>query len=389
MAGRGGLRALGALVAGAALVAASSCGGADGGGGGTATVTGSPELELELDAGSLPSEPVRIRLALAPDPVWEWLKDSGTVAQWEAARNIRIVASSPFDQFSVFAGGHADMVVINALDVPQFVEQTDREPAVIGKYTTDRSILAVRRTSRAEDLGDLVESRIAVESSLGSTLLWGLIAESLHGLDFRVAGSDFDLVVVDSASVADLVMRGDVDACICVPDASVPFLAAGTMRPLYGGRSGAEIYAEDILGDPAALPIADVFLIDGAWHSRNEYAVESMLALWEIGLQNWRSDRPTVIADYPHLFSVVSDAEVAWITDYAADHDWFFESVFITAEEAASHLALFAEMRRIGLLDEDAVLPDIDVMHTGGSGQHGHADDHESDDPESDNHDSS
>jgi ABC-type nitrate/sulfonate/bicarbonate transport system substrate-binding protein len=362
------LRRLAAALTVAALLAAASCGSS----GGSTTVTAEAGAPAQ-DPGPR-QDPVRIRLALAPDPLWEWLKASGTVAQWEADRNIRIEASSPFDQFAAFAGGHADMVVISALDVPQFVEQTDREPAVIGKYTTDRSILAVRRTSRAEDLADLVESRIAVESALGSTLLWGLIAESLHGLDFRVDGSDFDLVVVDAASVADLVMRGDVDACICLPDASVPFLAEGTMKPLYGGRSGARIYAEDVAGDPAALPISDVFLIDRAWHEHNEYAVESVLELWETGLQHWRSHRPTVIADFPHLFTVVSDEEVSWITDYADAHDWVFESVFITEEEAAANLDVFWEMRRVGLIDEDAALPDIDTAHSGPGG-HEHSDD--------------
>ncbi|MYH51784.1 MAG: hypothetical protein F4139_02415 [Gemmatimonadetes bacterium] len=112
MAGRPAPRALVALVAAAALVAA--CGGD---GGGSAAVTASPDA-LEQAAGSQLSEPVRIRLALAPDPIWEWLKDSGTVMQWEAANNIRIEASSPFDQFAAFAGGHADMVVINALTCP-------------------------------------------------------------------------------------------------------------------------------------------------------------------------------------------------------------------------------------------------------------------------------
>ena len=73
MAGRLTLRALGALLAGAALVAAS-CGGGSG-----TTVASSPDAPA-LDAGSQQSEPVRIRLALAPDPVWEWLKDSATVA---------------------------------------------------------------------------------------------------------------------------------------------------------------------------------------------------------------------------------------------------------------------------------------------------------------------
>ena len=364
MAGRPAPRALVALVAAAALMAA--CGGD---GGGSAAVTASPDA-LEQAAGSQLSEPVRIRLALAPDPIWEWLKDSGTVMQWEAANNIRIEASSPFDQFAAFAGGHADMVVINALDVPQFVEQSDREPAIIGKYTTDRSILAVRRTSQAENLGDLVEARIAVESTLGSTLLWGLIADSLHGLEFQVDGADFDLVVVDAASVADLVMRGDADACICVPDFSVPYLAEGTMKPLYGGRSAAEIYAEEVVGDPDALPMADAFLIDRSWHSDHEFAVASMLELWEVGLEHWRSAKHGVIADYPHLFSVTTDAEIAWITDYATGHDWVVPSVYISDAEAAAHDAAFADMQRIGLLDADASRPELDTIHSGDADGH-------------------
>ncbi len=363
MTGHPALRTLGPLLAVAALLAAS-CGGA------STTVPVSSGTPAQ-DAGSPQSEPTRIRFALEPDPVWEWLEDSGTVAEWEAARNIRIEASSPFDQFSAFAGGHADMVVINALDVPQFVEQSDRDPAIIGKYTTDRSILAVRRTSRAENLDDLVERRIAVESSLGSTLLWGLIAEALHGLEFQVGSPDFDLVVVDPASVADLVMRGDAEACICVPDFSVPYLAEGTMKALYGGRSAAEIYAEDVVGDPDALPMADAFLIDQSWRSQNEAAVASVLELWEVGLQRWESARHVIIADYPQLFSVTTDAEIAWITDYATAHDWVVSSVYISDDEAAAHYDTFAEMQRIGLLDADAARPVLDIVHSDDGEQHG------------------
>ena len=364
MAGRRALRTLGVVVAVAALLAASC-----GSNGGSTTVTaeaGAPAQDLSPPQ----SDPVRIRLALAPDPVWEWLQDSGTVDQWEATHNIRIEASNPFDQFSAFAGGHADVVVINALEVPQFVEQADREPAIIGKYTTDRSVLAVRRTSRAENLDDLVEARIAVESSLGSTLLWGLIAESLHGLNFQVDGSDFDLVVVDPASVADLVMREDADACICVPDFSVPYLAEGTMRALYNGRSAAEVYAEDVLHDPGALPIADALLIDQDWHSENEDAVAALLSLWEFGIQQWKSDKQGIIADYPHLFSVTSDEEIAWITDYASRHDWVVSSVYISQDEANNHMAAFEAMQEAGYLDAGASRPDIDTLH--GDGAHTH-----------------
>ena len=355
MADRLTLRVLGALLAAAALLA--SCGG-----GGT-TVTTSAGAEPQ-DAGAQRTEPVRIRLALAPDPVWQWLQDSGTVAEWEAANNINIEASSPFDQFSAFAGGHTDVVVINALEVPQFVEQSDREPVVVGKFTTDRSFLAVRRTSRAETLNDLVEARITVDSALGSALLWGVIAEAMYDLDFRVDSPDFDLVVVESASVADLVMRGDVEACICLPDFSVSDLADGRLRPLYAGRSAAEIYAEEVIGDPQALPIAEAFVVDKQWLDENREAVEALLGLWEVGVQNWASGKDQLIASYPHLLSVQSDEEINWMTDYMTAHDWVIPSVYLTQEDSKIQADIFARMHSIGLVPDDASEPELDLSYS-------------------------
>ena len=352
MAGRPALRTLGALLAAAAVIAASC-----GGGGSSTTVVPSPDQ----GAASQSSEQVRIRLALAPDPVWEWLKDSGTVDEWEAARNIRIEDSSPFDQFSAFAGGHADVVVINALEVPQFVEQSDREPVIIGRFTTDRSILAVKRTSNAETLEDLIEARITVDSGLGSALLWGIIADALHDLDFRVDSADFDLVVVESASVSDLVMRGDVDACICLPDFSVSDLADGRLRPLYGGKSAAKIYADDVRGEPGALPVAEALIVDKRWLAQNGDAVEALLGLWEVGLQNWASQKEQFVANYPHLLSVQSDEDIAWMTDYVRAHDWVLPSVYLTQEDSKIQTGIFARMQSLGLVPDDSREPELDL----------------------------
>ena len=356
MASRVAPRALGALLAAAALIAAS-CGGSD-------TAVAPPADTPAPDPGSQQSEPARIRLALAPDPVWEWLEDSGAVAEWEAARNIRIEASSPFDQFSAFAGGHVDVVVINALEIPQFVAQSDREPVIVGRFTTDRSFLAVRRTSRAESLDDLVEARIAVDSTLGSALLWGIIADVMHDLDFQDDSADFDLVVVESASVADLVMRGDVDACICVPDFSVSDLADGRLRPLYGGKSAAEIYASDVMGEPGALPIAEALIVDKQWLAQNRYAVEALLGLWEVGLQNWASQKGQLIASYPHLLSVQTDEEIAWMTTYVKTHDWVWPSVYLTQEDSKIQAGIFARMQSLGLVPDDAREPELDLSYS-------------------------
>ena len=361
MAARAPLRALAALVAAAALLAAAC-----GGGGSTATVVPSADAPAQQAAGG-PSDPVRIRLALAPDPVWEWLKDSGTVAQWEATHNIQIEASSPFDQFSAFAGGHADVVVINVLEVPQFVEQSDREPVVVGRLTTDRSFLGVRRTSMAETLEDLVETRITVDSALGSALLWGVIADEMYGLEFSVGSPDFELVVVESASVADLVMRGDVDACICLPDFSVPGLAEGRLRPLYDGKPAAEIYADEVTGEPGVPPVAEAFVADKQWLAGHREAVGALLGLWEVGLQNWAAQKDALIASYPHLLSVQTDEEIAWMTGYVSAHDWVLPSVYLTQADSEIQTGIFARMQSLGLVPDDAREPELDLSFSAAS----------------------
>ena len=349
----------------AAALVASACGG--GGGEVSNVATGTTVAGVGSAPEPASTEPTVIRLALAPDPLWQWLEDSGTRAAWEQAHNIRIEASNAFDQFAAFAGGHADVVLINVLDVPKFVEQPERDPVIIGKYTTDRSILAVPRTSRAENLEDLVERRIAVESSLASTLLWGLIAETRYGLDFSQGSPDFELVTVEPASVADLVVRGDVDACICTPDFSVPFLAEGRMRVLYDGRSAAEIYLAGLLGGRELGTIADAFVADKAWYDANREAVDALLGLWEEGVAAWKQNRAQIVADYPHHFSVESDAEIAWLTDYVAEHDWIAPSVYITYQESETHKFAFYRLRDLGLVPEDAVVPEINVVDSPGS----------------------
>ena len=355
----------------AVALAAASCAGTGGsstGDGGFNLTAGTAAAGVGAAPETAGGAPTVMRLALAPDPMWEWLEDSGRRAAAEAAHNVRIEVSNPFDQFASFAGGHADVVVINALDVPKFTEQPERAPVIIGKYTTDRSILAVRRTSRAENLEDLVEQRIAVAGSLGSTLLWGLTADVLYGLDFRAGGGDFDLVTVEPASVADLVMRGDVDACICTPDFSVPFLASGRMRALYGGASAAELYSAVIFGGDRfgneSGTIADALVADKAWYDANPQAVEVLLSLWEEGLAGWRANLTQIVADYPHHFSVESEAEIAWLSEYAADHNWVVPSVYINESEAATHGFAFRRLRDLGLVPADATEPQIEVVRT-------------------------
>ena len=346
-------------------VLAAACGG--GSGGDSVEVVAGASSETQ--AGAPQAEAVSVRLAVAPDPVWQSMQDSGVVMAGEIAGNIRIDASNPFDPFSALAAGQADAAVVNALDVPPFLSNSGRDLAVIGKVSTDRSYVAVNRTTRAQTLDDLIEKKIAVASALGSTLLWGAIADHLHDLEFKVASPDFELVVVDASNAADLVMRGDVDACVCVPDFTAQMLSEGLLRPLYDGRSAAEVYATDVLGDPSALLIGEALVVEKQWYDQNPQAAASLLAMWDQGLQNWVDDRPNHVRQYPHLLSIESDEEIEWIIDYLEQHDWTASSAPLTAEDAKRYSDILARLRDSGLIDADDEDPEVVVSAPAGQAE--------------------
>ena len=371
------------------LCAVSACGG--GGGGGSLTDAAVSFNGQDSSAGQQAQgqaagqgETGVIRFAIPPDPLWDWLNNSGSLAEWEQTHGVRVDASHPFDQFGAFVGGHADIVLINAMNVPTIVEQSQREAVILGKYTYDRSFIGVGRYSLAQTLADLGGMRIAVYSTVDSTLLWGVIADALHELEFRTEEGDFELVVADAASTANLVTRGDVDACICLPDFSVGYLSDGDLKPLYGGRSAAQVFSDEVAEDLAtrsafsvidgavsgfdveaaaepidALPLADTFVADKEWYEQNPNTAAAFLSLWEEGLHEWQVDKPALVNDYQHHFSIQGSEEIDWLLKYLADHDWIASSVFVTTGEATTQSDTFAHMKRAGLIAEDLLEPEI------------------------------
>jgi ABC-type nitrate/sulfonate/bicarbonate transport system substrate-binding protein len=162
-----GIRGAAALLTVFAIVAVA-CGGDEGEGGGGAT-----------------GEEGVIRFTFAPDPVWDYLKDSGIREEMEAESGIRILEQSTWDEFGIYAGGHADVVSIASFEVPLLEEETGRPATVFGKYNIDRSVLAVPADSDAQSLEDLVGGKIAVWDAVSSTVIWRVLAEELTA-DFQV-----------------------------------------------------------------------------------------------------------------------------------------------------------------------------------------------------------
>lgn len=340
-------------------LASAACGG---GVGSQQPAAGTPDT-APLSAADAPT----IRLALPPDPLWQWLVDSGTLADWEAEHELRIEASHPFRPFTALISGAADVILVNAFDLPVFSHGLDSDPVIFGKYASDRSIAAARRTSRAADLAGVVEGQIAVESQFGSTLLWSLIVDQEHSLDFSDSGNDFELMLTTSG-VADAVERGDADACICLPDASIEGLRTQLLRPLYDGKPAAQIYGE-MTGMPDHWMLGDVFAAEREWYRAHPDAVTDFLALWETAVQHWHAHYPELVAAYPEFLSVQTQQQVDWLTDYLAANNWIAPSVYLAAEDSWGYVGAVTDLQARGRIPQDAQPPSIITKRV--AGHHG------------------
>ena len=60
-----------------------------------------------------------VNMVMAPDPVWKWLEDKGIKQEMEEDAGIQIWTSSSWDEFGVYAGGHADVVSAASYEVPE------------------------------------------------------------------------------------------------------------------------------------------------------------------------------------------------------------------------------------------------------------------------------
>jgi ABC-type nitrate/sulfonate/bicarbonate transport system substrate-binding protein len=303
-----------------------------------------------------------IRFTFAPDPVWDYLKDSGIREEMEAESGIRIIEQASWDEFGLYAGGHADVVSIASFEVPLLEEETGRPATVFGKYNIDRSILTVRPGEGYETLEDLKGKKIAVWDTVSSTVIWGILANELYGLDFRTGGGDFELVLTDLTNTGALLANGEVDAALVLPDFNVPPLVSGDIEPLYDGRTAADLYAQDVVNVPDHEgPMINIFMAPTDWYDAHPEEVEFFLALWDRGIQEWQANQDTIIESYPQHFAVETDEEIRFMKDYLAEHDWFVESIYLDDEWVETESQLFQMLNDAGLSDSPDA-PRFDVV---------------------------
>ncbi len=306
-----------------------------------------------------------VNIVMAPDPVWKWLRDKGIKEEMERKAGVEVKPATSWDEFGAFAGGHADVISAATYEVPDLEEAAGEPLTVFGKYNADRSVLAVAADSPYQNLCDLEGKKIATYTAVSITLIWGVYAQKFCGLDLRAGGGDFELVVTDVQNMASLVARGDADACLCLPDFAIPGLSSGKLRPLYDGKSVAEIYAERFSNNPESMthPQTNVFVARKAWVERNPKEAQFLIALWDRGLQEWKKHRDEIIDAYPEDFVVRNPQESRFIKNWLTNSfDWFADTAYLDQKWIAEEKRLFDLMKETGFMEEDVPAPHFTVL---------------------------
>lgn len=291
-----------------------------------------------------------IRFAFAPDPVWDLMKQAGTIQKWEAEHGVRIETSTTWDEFTYFAGGHGDIVSMSTQETPVLESETKIKTVTFGKYNYQRVPLFRRAGDTYETLADIPKgSKICVSGPTSNTAFWTLVAKEMHGLDYRVGGGDFELVVNDHFVNPTNLLRGDCEAAAIIPEAAVPQMRKGELEIMYDGKLPFQLYQEfapDSDGEKHVL--GNNFVATQEWFDANEDLAVAFLELWQTGIDMWKEQKAETVTRFPQHFSVESDEDIAYMTEFVSgDNDWFVDNVFLEEDWIGVETAIWDLMKNL------------------------------------------
>jgi len=169
-------------------------------------------------------------------------------------------------------------------------------------------------------------------------------ANELHGLDFRVGGGDFELIVNDHfVNPQNMVENQDCVAGIFIPEAATPYMVTDDMVIMYEGQSPFQLYNTfSGFESEEAHIMSNLFTATEEFYDAHPEEMAAFLALWQQGIELWEENQAEIISTYPQHFAVESEEDIAFITEFmAGDNDWFVDSVYFTDEWVEAEQAIW------------------------------------------------
>jgi ABC-type nitrate/sulfonate/bicarbonate transport system substrate-binding protein len=309
-----------------------------------------------------------VRFAFSPDPVIDWMNDQGIIPQYEDQYNVRLVTTSSWDEFAFFAGGHGDIVSMATYETPLLEQETGVDTVTFGAYNNLRVPVFVRSDSPYETFEDLAGKTVAVPGPVSSTIVWGMFIKDWYGLDFCIerpdgsACDDYDVREGDHFANMDLLLRGDIEACVCIPEAGFPAWRAGEIRALYEPTNAPwELYAEEYAPGHKGLN-GNNFVARKDWFDTHPNEVAFFLALWERGITEWQENKEEIIRTYPQHFAVEDEADVDFAVEYMNEHDFFTDTVYLDDQWVEDETAVYDLMKATGWMNQDSEVPEFTAV---------------------------
>lgn len=312
-----------------------------------------------------------IKFAFAPDPVWDLMADNGVITEWENENNVTIETSTTWDEFTYFAGGHGDIVSMSTQETPVLEAETGIKTVTFGKYNYQRVPLYRRAGDPYETLADVPKgSKICVSGPTSNTAFWTVLANEMHGLDYRVGGGDFELIVNDHFVNPTNLLRGDCEVAAIIPEAAVPQMNTGELEIMYDGQLPFQLYDQFAAESDGELHVlGNNFTATEEWFDANEDLAVKFLELWQSGIEMWNEQKAETVATYPQHFAVETDEDIEFMIDFMeGDNDWFVDSVYLGSDEwVASETAMWDMMKELhpdnaNFLGDDAPQPRFEVL---------------------------
>ena len=308
-----------------------------------------------------------VTVAGAPDETLDYLRDSGRLAEIEEEWGMTLELTTSWDEFAFFVGGHGDIVSTAIFELPLLEAETGEQTVTFGRYSRAKIPILVRGDSPYQTMEDLVGETIVAGNPIGTTLIWGAFVKAAHDLDFRFegvggepAGDDFETILGDHATNPSLVVRGDAEACVCVPFLAAEYMRTGELRGLYDGASASQYYERVVQPGHSGL-MENVFTAKEEWYEDHPYEVAFFLALYEEGIRLRQENREEVVRTYPQHFAAENDEDIEFLIEYLEENDPV-EGPYIEDEEwIENETAVFDLMVETGFAD-DIEVPRLEVF---------------------------
>ena len=304
-----------------------------------------------------------IRFAFAPDPVWDYLKDTGTLDAWQEENNIYIVTSTTWDEFTYFAGGHGDIVSMGTHELPVLEEESGIKTVAFGQYNHQRVPMFRRAGDPYETLADVPPgSTICVSSAVSNTIVWSVIADQLHGLNYRVGEGDFNLVIQDHFVMPELLTRGECEVAAFIPEAGVPLLRTGEVEIMYDGTPPFLIY-QDICECEHRGIMSNLMVATEEWYDSHPTEAAAFLDLWQQGIALWEQNQADIIGTYPQHFAVESEEDIQFTIDYmSGEGNWFVSTVYLDQAWVDEEKKFYDYMIEGDWMSSDTEIPRFEII---------------------------